>query len=104
QLQADGETPDPAMHGVLKNSASRTASGALGVTWVGENGHMGISSSLYDARYGVPGHDHEGNDVVLRMRQSRQTLHGGFDADGVIRSGKFNFTTTDYTHAEYEGG
>ena len=112
-MQAEGETPDPATRGVLKNSASRTAGGALGVTWVGESAHLGVSSSLYDSRYGVPGHaahahdpmaEAEEGDVMIRMRQTRHTLHGGFDADGFIRNGKFNFTATDYTHAEYEGG
>ncbi len=112
-LQAEGETPDPADKGVLKNSASRIANGALGVTWVGDSAHLGMSSSLYDARYGVPGHEahahdpgapEEEGDVVLRMRQTRHTLHGGFDTDGFIRHGKFNYTHTAYTHTEYEGG
>lgn len=111
-MQAEGERPDPATRGVLKNSASRTAGGALGVTWVGESAHLGVSTSLYDTRYGIPGHAAhdpaetaaEEGDVVIRMRQSRHTLHGGFDADGVLRHGKFNFTATDYTHAEYDAG
>ena len=112
-MQAEHETPDPASRGVLKNSASRTASGALAVTWVGDNAHLGVSTSLYNARYGVPGHAHahahtnadsEEEAVVLRMRQTRHTVHGGFDADGFIRTGKFNWTTTNYTHTEYEGG
>lgn len=62
RLAAEGEEPDPDSHGILPNSALRTASGGLGMTWVGERGHIGISTSLFNTRYGVPGHQHAHGD------------------------------------------
>lgn len=47
--------------GVLPNSAIRTDSAALGVSWIGDRGFVGIGSSLFNTRYGVPGHAHGGH-------------------------------------------
>lgn len=44
--------------GVLPNTALRTDSAALGLSWVGERGFIGMGASLFNTRYGVPGHVH----------------------------------------------
>lgn len=125
RLAAEGETPDPATRGSLPNSALRTASGALGVTWVGERGHLGVTGSLFETRYGVPGHAHgdDGHDlegeegapdhqphadgesgVRIGLDQRRHTLHGGLDDLGMFKTLRFKIAQTDYTHTEYENG
>src|SRR5690606_24659309 len=61
-MAEEGEVPDPATRGTLANSAVRTDSGALGVSWVGDRGFLGAGVSLFSTRYGVPGHEHGGDD------------------------------------------
>lgn len=130
-LDSEGEAPDPATRGTLPNSAVRTDSGALGVSWVGERGFIGASVSLFNSRYGVPGHNHaeghdhddeeggEGNEeeghddhdhthgeeaqVRILIDQHRGELRGGLDDLGPFESLRFKFAHTDYTHTEFEG-
>src|SRR3546814_11166584 len=63
-MAEEGEVPDPATRGTLANSALRTDSGALGVSWVGDRGLVGIGYSLFNSRQGVPGHEtaHDAGD------------------------------------------
>ncbi|MGN7724509.1 TonB-dependent receptor [Luteimonas sp. 22616] len=123
-MAEEGEVPDPASRGTLANSALRTDSGALGVTWVGDRGFLGVGYSLFNTRYGVPGHEHaheEGDDhahddehegeeahaeeggVRIVMDQRRGELRGGLDDLGPFASLRVKLAHTDYTHTEYEG-
>ena len=114
-----GEAPDPASRGSLANSALRTDSGALGLSWVGERGFLGVGYSLFNTRYGVPGHEHaHGNDhddghddevdhahagVRIVMDQRRSEMRGGMDGLGPFASLRLKLARTDYTHTEFEG-
>lgn len=119
-----GETPDPADAGRLPNSFVRTDSGALGVSWVGERGFIGVGYSLFNSRYGIPGggHVHEeegheeetghegeeeadahGSDVRIAMDQRRTELRAGLDDLGAFQSLRAKVARTEYTHTEYEG-
>ncbi|HEY1139311.1 MAG TPA: TonB-dependent receptor [Lysobacter sp.] len=119
-MEAEGETPDPATKGTLPNSALRTDSGALGVSWIGERGFLGVGASLFDTRYGVPAgahehgddHAHEGEPapaeeeegpVTIGMTQHRYEVRGGLDDLGAFKSLRVKVARTDYTHTEYEG-
>ena len=116
-LAEEGETPDPALRGRLPNSAVRTSSGALGVSWTGERGFLGASYGLFDTRYGVPGraHGHEEDDgegeeaahgeggVRIALEQHRAELRGGLDGVGVFESLRVKLARTEYTHTEFEG-
>ena len=124
-LAEEGETPDPAEAGTLGNSAVRTDSAALGVSWIGDRGFIGASYSLYNTAYGIPGghthehedHDHEDGDhddeavdahaeeadVHILMDQRRSELRGGIDDFGPFESLRVKFADTDYTHTEFEG-
>src|SRR5690606_30621249 len=118
QLAREGEQPDPAARGTLANSAVRTDSGALGVSWVGDRGFLGVGASMYGTRYGVPGHEHahdEGDDdgddhegehagegVRIVMDQRRGELRGGLDGLGPFASMRVKLARTQYTHTEYE--
>lgn len=120
RLAEEGETPDPETRGVLSNSFVRTDSGALGVSWVGDRGFVGVDTSLFNTRYGVPGHAHEheheeepapGEEeehseeggVRIGMDQRRYELRGGINDLGIFKSLRAKVARTDYTHTEYEG-
>jgi len=121
-LAEEGETPDPDDAGTLGNSAVRTDSAALGVSWIGDRGFLGASWSLYNTAYGIPGghahahedHDHEAGDAIvddhaedadvhILMDQRRSELRGGIDDLGPFESLRVKFADTDYTHTEFEG-
>lgn len=117
-MAAEGETPDPAERGTLPNSAVRTDSGAVGVSWIGERGFIGAGVSLFNTRYGVPGHshaeghDHEGEDdhehaeegpVRILMDQHRGELRAGLNDLGPFKTLRFKLAHTEYTHTEFEG-
>ena len=101
----------------LPNSFVRTDSGALGLSWVGDKGFIGIGQSLFNTRYGVPGHvhveddhghdhDHDDDDhgdVHIVMDQRRSEVRGGLDDVGPFQSLRARLAHTDYTHTEYEG-
>lgn len=110
------------VRGTLANSAVRTDAGALGVSWVGERGFLGVGVSLFNTRYGVPGHSHgeeDGHDdhghdhddeeheeegpVRIVMDQRRTELRGGLNDIGPFVSLRGKVAHTDYTHTEYEG-
>jgi iron complex outermembrane receptor protein len=119
-----------AIPGVLAGSALRTDAAALGVSWIGDRGFIGGGYSLFNSRYGVPGHthaahehgqdhDHGGHDhdegdeheeaahaeggVRIVMDQRRSELRGGLDDLGAFESLRVKLARTEYTHTEYEG-
>ncbi len=108
-----GETPSPDEAGILDNSAVRTDSAALGLSWIGERGFLGASHGLYNTRYGIPGggHAHAGHEddaaeadlVHVEMVQRRSELRGGLDDLGPFASLRLKVADTDYTHTEFEG-
>ncbi|GAB2609596.1 TonB-dependent receptor domain-containing protein [Novilysobacter erysipheiresistens] len=116
--------------GVLPNSAVRTDAAALGVSWIGERGFLGAGVSLFNSRYGVPGHAHaeaehgeheepgldehlhedEGHEahgeggVRIVMDQRRGEIRGGLDdLGGAFESLRVKLARTEYTHTEFEG-
>lgn len=112
-----GETPSPDEAGILANSAVRTDSAALGISWIGERGFLGAGYSLYNTRYGIPGgHAHgageddhadhaleEAGPVHVQMDQRRNELRGGLDDLGPFASLRVKVADTSYTHTEFEG-
>ena len=112
-----GETES---HGTLPNSAVRTDSGALGMSYIGERGFIGVGASLFNTRYGIPGHAHGTHDdhgeedhgdethgahapVRIVMDQRRGELRGGLDGLGPFDTLRVKLARTAYTHTEYEG-
>ncbi|MBJ7573587.1 TonB-dependent receptor [Luteimonas sp. MC1828] len=116
-----GHAAEDAARGQLPNSFVRTDSGALGVSYIGDAGFLGVGHSLFNTRYGVPGHSHAASDdhghahdhdesesdahgaVHVVMDQRRNEVRGGLDDIGAFESLRIKLAHTDYTHTEYEG-
>jgi iron complex outermembrane receptor protein len=116
--EEEGHEEEEEAHGVLPNSFVRTDSGALGVSYVGERGFLGVGASLFNTRYGVPGHAHEHEEheegeveagaeeegpVHILMDQRRSELRGGLNGLGAFDTLRVKLARNEYTHTEYEG-
>ena len=119
----EGHEEEVEAFGTLPNSFVRTDSGALGVSYVGARGFIGVGASLFNTRYGVPGHahghgeedghghedepdDHEEEaeeSVHIVMDQRRHEIRAGLDDLGAFETLRLKLAHTDYTHTEYEG-
>lgn len=100
----DYNTPD----GRLPNSYVETRAGALGTSWIGERGFVGVSVSRFLDNYGnpaEPGDPLEGEPAVhVQMAQTRHELKAALDAPFAgIDKVEFSFGHTDYRHVEFEG-
>lgn len=107
--------------GILENSAVETTRGALGLSWIGDAGYLGVSVSGLDYDYGVPGHGHEEEepgpgeepgpeeehgeeDVTIGLEQRRFDLEGAWRfGSGTVQGLKGRFGMADYEHTEFEG-
>lgn len=113
-----GHEEEEEAYGTLPNSFVRTDSGALGVSYVGERGFLGVGASLFNTRYGVPGHAHEHEEhegegeeagaeeegpVHIGMDQRRYEVRGGLNGLGVFDTLRVKLARNEYTHTEYEG-
>lgn len=115
----DEEEEGPPARGILPNTATKTAGAGLGISYLTERGHLGISYSGFDSLYGVPGHSHGGHEeeepeeeadehgeegVRLDLRQRRWDLHGElFDLTPLLHTARVQLGVADYRHDELEG-
>lgn len=119
----DEEEEGPPARGRLPNSATKSQGAAFGLSYIGENGHVGLAYSGFDTLYGVPGHahhheeehpegeehgaeehGHEHGDVRVDLRQRRWDVHGEWlQPAGLLRAAKFQLGVADYEHTELEG-
>lgn len=97
-----------AVAGTLPNTAARTWSLGTGLSYVGENGMIGVSYTRTDSLYGVPvrfavapGEDQEAPRISLRQDRidARAEIR---PASGLLESLLFRFAYADYAHAELE--
>lgn len=113
--------------GTVENSGLEFSTGSVGVSWVGDNGFIGVSYKSTDALYGIPGghghheEEHEGEDegedhheeeehdeeeagVAIDQIQTRYDLRGEFrNVSEFIDRVRFSFGTAEYKHVELEG-
>ena len=91
--------------GVLENSSIESESVALGASWVGERGFIGIAVSRLDSNYGiVGGHDHgEEGDSRIDLGSTRYDFEASVNepVSGIHRI-RTRWTYTDYNHDEVE--
>lgn len=107
----------PPVRGRLPNSATASTGAALGLAYIGDQGHLGLAYSGFDTLYGVPGHAHHEEDaekpageqhpeggVRIDLRQRRLDVHGEWLAPaGLLRAAKIQLGLADYRHEELEG-
>ena len=115
--EAEGEIEPEEEHGagIVENTDSETDGGAIGVSFTGEKGFIGVSVSSFNSEYGVPGHHHEEpggglpppveeEHVEIDLEQTRVDLKGEYDMDSdLIKGMRFRWADNDYTHTELEG-
>ena len=119
--------------GTLPGSQMEAEGFALGASYIGERGFIGLAVSSYDADYGLPGHghahqhgdehedehgdehdehddEHEGEhgeeegDAMLELEQTRVDLEAGLEAPFTgIRKLNLRLGYNDYEHTEAEG-
>lgn len=106
--------------GILPNSALESSRFAGGVSYVGDDGFLGVAFTGYDNEYGIPGghgHGHEEEEhgaaqveegeeeeggVSIDLQQRRFDLEGQRSFGGALRTLKGRFGLTDYEHVEIE--
>jgi len=108
-----GPGEDPG-EGVLTNSSLETQRVALGSTYVGERGYLGVAWSGFYSEYGVPGHgdDEHQDDVVggghneegvrIDLVQTKFDVEGLLRFDGRVSNLKGRLGYADYDHQEIE--
>lgn len=110
----DADADGPPARGRLPNTATNNRGAGLGVSFIGEKGHVGVSHTGFSSLYGVPGlvhHDddpdageHENDAVRLDLRQRRTDLHAELlEPVGLLRAVKLQFGLARYRHQELEG-
>ena len=89
-------------NGTVENSDVDNKGGAVGLSWVGEEAMFGVSYSLNDSNYGVPGEEEE---VRIDLDQKRFDLKANLERDFLfLDEVRLRFGYADYEHAELEGG
>ena len=115
----EDEDHDEEAGGTLENSALRTRGGAVGASWIGETGFIGVAVSEFRSVYGVPGHahEHEHDDesiaksedeeeaaVRLDLEQTRIDVKGGLETSlAAAEKIRVRFGHNEYQHVELEG-
>jgi iron complex outermembrane receptor protein len=100
----------------LDNSFAESSSLSAGVSYIGENGFVGIAVSDLNSTYGIPGgheedEEEEGEEeeeeeeggVFIELDQIRFDLNAGLDFDGPIERVQVFAGYADYEHIEFEG-
>jgi iron complex outermembrane receptor protein len=117
--EADLANPEPGeAFGVLPNSAAESESAALGASWLGDKGFLGVGINTFDSLYGIPGqvHEHEeeplpgepvsgheAEPVRIELHQRRVDLRGGWEnLSGAIEDVNVSLGVNDYEHVELE--
>lgn len=85
---------------VVPNSFTRSEGGALGMSYVWDQGYLGAAYSGYDSRYGVIAEP----DVTIDSMQRRWDVRGAVrEPFRGIKEIRFKLGVTDYEHTEFEG-
>ena len=97
-LRAQGEE---STFGQVENSDVDNKGGSIGLSWVGTQAMFGLSFSLNDSNYGVPGEEEE---VRIDLDQKRFDLKGNLEHEFLIfEEARLRFGYGNYKHKELEG-
>lgn len=114
------EEEEEEVFGTAENSFFETKGGSAGLSWVFENGFIGVSATALDSVYGIPGGHEEGEEgeegegeegeeeeeggVFIDLQQRRIDLNGEINGDfGLFEKARIRFGYADYEHTEFEG-
>jgi len=83
------------------NSATRSQGGAIGASFIGPNGFIGISASHYDALYHIPGGEAAASRTRLDPTQQKIQARGEYRFDaGPFEAFRFWLGGSTYRHNE----
>ncbi len=98
---SDTRVPDSTGMSRIRNSAAHSDGGALGGSFAGDHGYLGLSYSQFNSDYGTVAEP----TVTIGMRSERWDLAGeARDLDGFITGVKAHFGHTDYDHPAFDEG
>ena len=123
QLESEGEEipEDFDENRDLENSFAESGSLTAGVSYIGDNGFIGIAVNNFTSTYGIPGGHEEGEeegeegeeggeeeeeeegDVFIDLDQTRVDLNAGLNLGGPIERLQVFAGYADYEHTEFEG-
>jgi iron complex outermembrane receptor protein len=120
EVDDEEERDEEEAFGTIPNTALNNEGGALGLTFVGSRGFVGLAYSGHDSLYGVPAgahahHHEEGEDedeehaeqdaaVRIDLRQRGWEFQAEVtEPFGLFRGARLKLGTADYRHAELEG-
>jgi len=96
--QQDPQADEP--QGTLPNSFTDSQGGALGSSYIWDQGFIGVSYSGMDSLYGTVVEE----DVTIDLEQRRWDLRGAFQNPNTwIKEINYKAGFTDYAHVELEG-
>lgn len=114
----EGAEPEEEAFGTAENTFFETSGTSGGLSWVGENGHFGVSGTLINSVYGLPGGHEEGEEEgegeegeegeeeeggFIDLEQRRIDFAGEYRFDGWLEKATLRVGYADYEHAEFEG-
>lgn len=87
--------------GIQRNSANESQGGAVGMSFIGDCGFVGLSYSHYDALYQIPGGEAAESRTRLDPRQDRLLAKGEYrPLDGPVAAIRFWVGGSTYRHDE----
>lgn len=119
----DEEHEEEEQFGSVENSFVETSTLSGGVSFIGDNGFIGISARQTDSLYGLPGHAHEHEheeeegeehdeeehgeeeeeNPFIDLEQTRIDVRGGLGVNfGIWSDLSFSLSHADYKHTEFE--
>jgi iron complex outermembrane receptor protein len=109
---AEGADPAEFARGTQPNSFAEAQSGALGASWVGDRGFIGLAVKRIEQLYGIPGaEEEEGGEEEeavfagprIDLEQTRYEVRAGLNNPMPgFSSARFAFADADYAHTEIE--
>ena len=115
---ANPEDPEDSSVGFIENSDSEKQNVTAGISFIGDNGFLGISINELSNEYGLPpgahGHEEEAvpgmpveeeEEEIIRLdlEQTRIDVKGEYNFKGAFETVRASLTSNDYTHQELEG-
>jgi len=113
QVEDEGEVYEDTGGSTVENSASRVRAFGTGLSYIADQGFIGLSVKRTESDYGVPGHAHEDHgggahddeeEVTIGLEQTRYDLRGEWRfADAPVDRIRLSAGYADYIHTEFEG-